>query len=287
MPILIIFASRLINQVEGVLIKKYNTKHDKGGFIFTAIVSLFSMLFFLIMDLVTDKNGLQFTAPVIWYGIFAGICFALASFLTYVALSCGSYVLSRLILSYGILITVLHGLFLGENITTWGWIGIALVVCSLYFVKGNDKEDEVKITQKWVIAITLSVLFAGGFGILQRQQQVVFNHRYDNEFMIVSLAVSVLMLFAFGVIQDGKDMGYILKNGGLYALAAGLSNGATNLLTLYVYTIAPMSFVAPTNAGVSIIISFALSKLIFKEKFSWLQYLGVALGGLALILFNI
>jgi drug/metabolite transporter (DMT)-like permease len=48
-----------------------------------------------------------------------------------------------------------------------------------------------------------------------------------------------------------------------------------------------MSFVAPTNAGVSIIISFALSKLIFKEKFSWLQYLGVALGGIALILFNI
>ena len=145
----------------------------------------------------------------------------------------------------------------------------------------------MKVTKKWVIYITLSVVFAGIFGILQRQQQIEFGGKLDNEFMILSLAVSGISLLVFGIIQDGKDLKYILKNGGVYALGAGVSNGATNLLVLYVYTLAPMSFVAPMNAGAAIIISFLISKWIFKEKFSKLQYFGVILGGVALVLFNL
>ena len=37
LAILLIIASCSTSLVEGVLIKKYNGKHDKGGFIFTAM----------------------------------------------------------------------------------------------------------------------------------------------------------------------------------------------------------------------------------------------------------
>ena len=60
LPILLIIVSRSVHQLEGVFIKKYNAKHEKGGFIFTAIVSLFSMVFFLLADIFTDKSGLRF-----------------------------------------------------------------------------------------------------------------------------------------------------------------------------------------------------------------------------------
>ena len=282
MPLLCIFLSRLIHQAEGVLIKKYNQKYSAGGFLFTAIVSLFSMVFCL----VTDQNGLEFTDKLLLYGVLGGIGYSAASYLTYVALGYGSFVLLRLILSYGLLIPILHGLFLGETVTVFGWIGIALVICSLYFVKGEEKGDHIKVTKKWVISISLSVLFAGLYGIMQRQQQVEFSGRYDNEFMVISLAVSAVSLFALGLIKEGKDL-QVLKSCGLYALGAGISNGATNLLSLYVYTIAPMSFVAPMNAGVSMLISFLISKLIFREKFSKSQYFGVILGAVALMLVNI
>ena len=56
MAVLLIIIKTLVHMVEGTLIKKYNSKHSEGGFIFTAIVSLFSMVFFII----TDKNGLCF-----------------------------------------------------------------------------------------------------------------------------------------------------------------------------------------------------------------------------------
>jgi drug/metabolite transporter (DMT)-like permease len=245
------------------------------------------MLFFMGMDLVTDKSGINISYEIIIYGACAGLSFGAACFSTYLALGCGSYVFSRLVLSYGIIITIVHGFILGETINVFGWIGLVLIIGSLYFVKGSEKNDSVKITKKWVITIGLSVLFAGLFGILQRQQQRIYGGVFDNEFMIITLAVSSVSLFIVGVIKEGKNLGYILKNGSLYALGAGVANGATNLLSLYVYGIAPMSFVAPMSAGVSIIISFLISKIIFREKFSKLQYVSVVLGAIALVLFKL
>ena len=287
MPILLIIISCLTREAEGVLIKKYNGKHEKGGFIFTSIVSLFSMIFFLCMDLITDPNGIQITLPLAVYGILSGIAFATASLLTFIALGCGAYVLSKLILSYGILITIGYGLFTGETLSVFGWIGIALIAISLYLVKDDSKEETVKISKKWIICIALSVVCAGVFSVLQRHQQIEFSNLYDNEFMIITLGVSAVSLFFIGVLKDGKDLGYIIKNGSPYAIGAGISNGTTNLLTLYLYTLAPVSFVSPMNAGLAMIVSFLISKFIFKEKFSKLQYLGVLLGAIAIVLFNL
>lgn len=287
MALLWIVVGRIVNQFESIFIKKYNARHTGGGFIFTAVVSLASGLFFLAVDLISDRNGLTFPLPVVWFAIGAGVSFATASVLTYIALGCGSFVLSRLVLSYGILITIGQGLILGETISALGWIGIALVAVSLFFVKGKKAGDTVPVTTKWVVTIGLSVLFAGIFGILQRYQQVRFAHAYDHEFMMLTLWIAAIILLVIGIVRDGGAALRVVRNGGLWALGAGISNGATNALTLFVYTLAPMSFVAPTSAGAGILISFLISKIIFKEKFTVLQYLGVLMGGVALVLFQL
>ena len=93
-----------VHQVEGVMIKKYNEKHIGGGFIFNALISLFAMLFFFI----TDKEGLCFPLPLILYGVISGIFFCMALILTFVALGCGSFVLSNLFLSYSLLFSVCY-----------------------------------------------------------------------------------------------------------------------------------------------------------------------------------
>ena len=287
MPFLIIVLAQSMGLIEALLTKKYSEKHARGGMIFTAIVSLASMLFFLFADIITDQNGLQFTIPIMIYGLVAGLAFCSASFITFIALGCGSFVLSKLILSYGVIITVIHGLFLRETLSVFGWLGIALIVVSLYFMKGDDDGEQVKINKKWVITIGLSVLLAGLFGVLQRQQQKQFNHLYDNEFMIVTLAFSGVILLIVGLLKDGKDIKDVLKYGVPYSFGAGLVNGASNLLNLLAYTLLPMSLVGPIGSGVAILISFIVSKLVFKEKFSKRQLLGVVLGGIALILFNL
>ena len=110
-PILLILISTAASLVEGVVIKKYNTKHTGGDFLFTGIVSLFSMLFFV----VTDKNGFDFRTGVFVYGIISGIMYCSASVYTYIALECGSFAMTMLILSYTILFSIVYGIaFLGR-----------------------------------------------------------------------------------------------------------------------------------------------------------------------------
>lgn len=283
MAILLMLLSIIVHQCEGIFIKKYNSKHEKGGFVFTAIISVFSMVFFIL----TDKDGLVFNKDVVLYGIIAGIFFCLASFTTYVALGCGSYVMTRLIMSYGILITIAQGFILGEAVTFMKCTGIAIILFSLYFVKNDDEKSSIKITKKWLVNISLTVIGAGVYGIIQRHQQIIFADALTNEFMIVSLSVSAVILLVTGLIRDGRELGYVLKNGGLYAIGGGLSNGLTNMLTLIVYTMVPLSYSAPVKTGISIIYSFIVSKLIFKEQFTKKQIFGVTLGMIALILLNI
>ena len=284
--ILLMTIGLLVHKFEGIFTKKYNAKNNKGGFIFTSIVSLFSMIFFIANDLITDKNGLQFNAPVVTYGVLGGIGFAAACITMYYALEWGSFGLTNLLASFGILITIAHGLFLGETLTWLSWVGIALIALSIFLVKGGEKEN-VKFTTKWLIMTICAILTAGLYGILQRQQQVEFNSGLNNEFMIVTLAVSAISLFIIGVIKDGKELKNVFKHGFLYAAGGGISNGLTNFLTLYVYTLVPISFAAPMKTGIQILLSFMIARLIFKEKYSKQQYLGVALGTVALVLFNV
>lgn len=283
MAIILMVLSIVIHQLEGIFIKKYNSKHNSGEFIFTAIVSFFSMIFFVI----TDRNGLNFLPQTIVYGIIAGIAYCIASFTTYIALSCGSYILTGLIRSYGILITIIQGFMREEPITVLKLMGISIVIASLYFFKSNDEEAQVKITKKWIINITLSVAAAGAYGILQRQQQIVFNNNSTNEFMIVSLGISALILFSGALIKEGKELKYVLKHGCLYAIGGGLSNGATNMLNLIIYAIVPLSYSAPVKTGLTIMYSFVISRFVFKEVFTKKQIFGVVLGMTALVLLNI
>jgi len=277
-----------IHQIEGVMIKKYNSKHKKGGFIFTALISLFAMLFFF----VTDKGGLNFPPEMIPYGIASGAFYCMASFLTYVAYGCGSFVLTNLFLSYSLLFSVGYGLFvLGESATVLTYIGLGLMMISVFLVRGVKKdsaaEEKTKISLKWVICIALSVIGSGMFGVMQKLQQVKFEKSCDNEFMIVTLGFSAAVLLIAGIIMNGKDLLYILRHGGLYASAAGVSNGATNLLNLVVNAMIPISIAAPTRSGVKIVISFLISLFIFKEKLTKRQIAGVVIGAAALILLNL
>jgi multidrug transporter EmrE-like cation transporter len=65
---------------------------------------------------------------------------------------------------------------------------------------------------------------------------------------------------------------------------AGVSNGATNGLSLLVNTMLPLTLVSPVRAGSKILLSFLVSLLLFREKFSARQLVGVGMGTAALVL---
>ncbi|MBR7098116.1 MAG: EamA family transporter, partial [Clostridia bacterium] len=154
MSALLIFLSTASNLAESIFIKHYNARHNRGGFIFTAFISFFSMLFFL----VTDRNGFCLPPDLWWYAIIAGVLYCSASFLTYVALKIGSYAMTMLILSYSIVMSIGYGLFfLNERATVFTVIGLALVLVSLYLVRAKKTEEKKdKVSLWWLICVIVS-----------------------------------------------------------------------------------------------------------------------------------
>lgn len=279
------FLSSAIHLVESILIKKYNERYDKGGSIFTAIVSLFSMLFFVI----TDKGGFDFRLSMLPYGIIAGVCYCTASLATFIALGCGPFAISKLLLSYTGIFSISYGLFFRhEKPGVFALIGIALMLVSVYFNRRPKKENEQKATVKWAVCIILTIIGSGMFGVLQKLQQDLFLDEVNNEFMIVTLGFSALVLFVIGFIKDGKDTFYILKKGTPFAAVAGVSNGLTNFINIIVNGMAiNFSTLSPLRTGVGMVLAFIVSIFIFKEKLLKRQIIGVALGTAALILINL
>ena len=284
MAAILILLSGCTGLVEGILIKKYNAKHKKGGFLFTGLVSLFSMLFFLL----TDRGGLCFAPEIFPYALISGVLFCSASFLTYLALGCGSFTISMLILSYSGVFSIVYGLaVLGETASAFTYCGFAAIMVSLFLTRGAGDREKKGTSLRWAIYILLSFVGSGMFGVVMRMQQIAFDNAYTNEYMIVTLGFSALVLLTVGLIRDGKDTWYILRHGGIYAACSGISNGATNLMGLWINTMMPISLSSPIRAGVKVILSFLLSKVIFKEHFLIRQAVGVAVGALALVLLNL
>jgi len=282
MAYFLIIVSVFASLVEGVFIKKYNSRHLHGGFIFTSIVSLFSMLYFLI----SNKFAFEFSSELLPYAVISGLLFCMASVLTYVALTCGSFSMSMLILSYSIVFPIVYGVvFTKEPITLFSLIGFVLLAISLFLTRGQKVGGSFSV--KWIVCILLSFVGSGMFSVVRRMQQLRFDDAYNNEFMIITLGISAFVLLITGIVVDGKYLKEILKYGFPYAAFAGFSNGIANMLSIVVNTFIPISLSSPLSSGVKILISFIVSSVLFKEKYLPRQVAGVAVGALALVFLNI
>ena len=284
MGYLLIILKTIANISESVLIKKYNERHSAGGMFFTGILSLFALAFFF----VSDKNGFGFPAEMLPFAIAFGLIYCISYFLTFVALACGPFTLSMLIISYSLVFPILFGIiFLHESVSVFTCIGFILLMISLFFVRENKDEKEKKISAKWLISIIIVTLGNGLLAIIQKMQQLRFNNECNNEFMIIGLAVSALVLLTGGIIKDRKQLKEIIRYGIPYAGTAGVANGINNLLTIAVNNLLPLSIVSPVFSGMKIVVSFLSATILFKEKYMKRQILGVGIGVIALVFLNL
>ncbi len=281
---------------EGVMIKLYNRKNAKGGFFFTALVSIFSMMVFVIREAVESAGGgggFCFSWPIVLFGILGGYLYASASLMTYLAVQWGSYALSNLILSYSLVLTVVYGLiFRSEAAGVLTWIAFAIIAVSIFLLRKKAPEnappEKVKISFRWVFAITYSVFAAAGFSIVRMYQQDLYVSAYNNEFMIVSLGFSALALIVVGIVRDRGDCWGILKKGAPFATAAGVSNGCTNLLQILMLQIGVnVSYSGPMGSVLKSLGSFLLAVFLFRETFERRQLIGLLLGAIAVVLLSV
>ncbi|MBQ8526109.1 MAG: EamA family transporter [Clostridia bacterium] len=286
MGALLLVLDMIAQQGEGMTVRAYGKKHGIGGMFFNAVICLFAMVFFF----VTDKGCLSFSKELVAYGLVSCLMYATGFYAGYLAFQTGSYVATKLISSFSVVIAIFYGiLFLNEPAGVFTYIAITVFVISMLMMnyrKTNESERK-DFSVKWLICALLAAVSNGLIAVISREQQLYFDGACDNEFMILSFGGAFAFLLVFGIVREIKNIGYILKNGTLYGIIAGIFNGAKNFIGLALYLYIPISVATPLKTGLGFILSFIISVLIYKEKFTKIQIAGVALGAVSLVMFKL
>ncbi len=281
---LLVVLGLVVHQFEAILVKNYGKKYGRGGMFFNAIICIFAMIYFFI----TDKNTLQFHRGILIYGLINSVAYAAGFYTAYVTYRIGSYGLTNLFSSFGVILITFYGIiFLGEPTTVTTYVAFSMILVSLFLMNYQKRgENSEKITFKWVIYVILMVLSNVAIAIIGRMQFGVFGDAYKNEFLIISLGGAAISLLVFGLIFERNSFKTTIKYGLIYGAGAGVLNGINNLLILVTYNYLPISFTSPVNTGLGLALSFLISVIFYRERFNRRQIASVVIGVAAVVLMS-
>lgn len=135
--------------------------------------------------------------------------------------------------------------------------------------------------------VAVSFVGNGMCSVVQKAQQVTFDGKMKNEFMIIALLIAVAVLFTASLVKEKKDIPNCLKNGWYLCAATGLFNGMVNLFVMILAGMMQVSVMFPLISAGGIITTFIMSRFTFRESFSRSQLFGFIFGVAAVVLLNL
>ncbi len=267
---------------QNIIKKPYSEKTKGDGvYLFGVLTAVASMLFFVL----TSKN-MYFDAKIIPYSILFATVFSLSNVSIFIAIACGSVSLTSLISSYSLMLPTVYGLiFLHESMSIGFIPGIILLMISLFLI--NKTGDDATISLKWVISVIIAFVSGGLCSVFQNLQQVRFDGAYKNEFMIIALLISAVVLLIICFVKERKEMVNYIKCGWHYGLICGLMNGAVNLFVMILSARMSVSIMFPLISAGGIIVTYVVSRVFYKERLTNKQFAGFILGIVSVVLLNI
>lgn len=263
--------------------KSYNTKVPNGTFTFTAASILFALLVFV----VTPGGKFNFSAEVIPYCILFAGAYSAASVGSFLAIITGPISITSLIIQYSLIIPTFYGIFfLDETVSSFFYVGIGLLLVSLLLVNLKSKKDDKKMTLKWGVFALLAFIGNGACSTVQKVQQMEMDGALKSEFMIISLLISFVVIGGAAIILERNGIGKKIKTGAHWYIICGLANGLVNLFVLMLAKY-PASIVFPVISAGGIVATAIVGIFFYKEKLSVMQMIGMVLGTVSIVFLNL
>lgn len=282
MNYLLLIAVVILLAGQNFIAKQYNIKAKAFNiWMFSGMTTLGALVFFLL--------NAKFQVSLVWEVLPFSIGFALfygsATVGSVLAVRKGMFSLSTLVSSYSLIIPTLYGIiFLNDPIGWTGYVGILLLMASIYLL--NKKDEEVKFSVAWLIWVAVGFIGNGFCSTVQKMQQLHFDGGYKNELMIYSLAMLTVFFMVMGIVT-GKELGKEAKATALYGLPKGLANGVVNLLVMVLQGVLPTALLFPMISAGGIVIAFLLAVFLYREHLTKPQLVGYAIGTVSVILLNL
>ena len=273
--------------IQQIAMIAHNGKTKNSTFSFCAAGTLVSSLIFI----ATLRSSFEYSPEVLFYSVAFSLSFCAAVVFSFLAIASGPLSLTSLITGYSLIVPTLYGLIaLDEPIKITLIVGLLFLALSLFLInkkaKGNEERGK-KVNLKWGIFVTLSFIGNGLGACVQKTQQMRFGGKYVSEFMIVSIAISLLILLTVAIFTERKTMLSNLKRGIPWFSIWGIANGGVNLGTILLAGRLPASVMFPVISAGGIVFAALVSLFVYKEKLSKIQWSGMLLGICAIVLLNL
>lgn len=272
--------------IQSVAIKEYNKNAKNGPVTFSVMKVFVAFLFFLAMALI---KKVSFDAEIVPYSLLFALCYGCSMVGYVLAICCGPLSISAVIKSYALIIPTLFGVFVWDEKLVWyQYIGFACILISLFLVRGDNSNEETKLSLKWLIFIMISFFGEGFCSVTQKTQQKIFEGKHDSAFMVFALLAVIVVFSVYVFLRERKDFKQNFKAGLLPCLYGGIGNGATNLIVLVVPAVLiPAAVFFPVLSAGQIVVTSLLSVLVYKEKLIPRQVGAILFGVAAIVLLNI
>lgn len=218
-----------------------------------------------------------------WFTVLLGVLFGVVTALSNLymmnALSEGPMHITLLITTSSMIIPTMSGVFFGEGFSPYKLIAVAVLIGFIYLSLGNG--DGKKINGKWFLFVSLAFIFQGSIGVLQKVHQASEYKGELNAFLFVAFIFS-LIYSRVRAKKSFKALGFKKKHV-IIAVVCGICVYAMNILNLHLSGVLPSQVFFPLVNGSSIVLTSLMSVVIFKERLSKKQLVGLCGGILSLI----
>lgn len=208
-------------------------------------------------------------------GMLFGVVTALSNLYKMLALSKGPMHITLLITTSSMIIPTLSGVFFGEKFSLLKLIVVFILVYFIYLSvgKGNDS----KINKSWVIYCLFTFVLMGSIGVIQKIHQTSVHKSEISGFLFVSFFISLIIS---GLRIKEKRSFKVSPKLIPLALVCGVCTFAMNFINLKLSGLLPSQLFFPLAQGSTIVLSSAMSVVLFKEHLSKKQTIGL-IGGIA------
>lgn len=250
-----------------------------------------ALLLFGVLSLIF---GFEPHLPSILYGAVYGLLFFGSCICGLRALALGPLSITSSIVAFSLVIPCMYGaLILGEEISVGDAGGFVLIVAATLLMNSTHKkknDSNAQFKKGWALYLVGTVLFDGVRATIQTVHQRSYPGLYRYEFMLIAMLVGTL-LFAIMSYRKREE----IKNSEakskvrctIYGTCAGIANGLYNYFILALAASEGATVLFPILSVTTMAASLALGKIIFKEKLSLLQALGVLAAMLAIFLIKL
>lgn len=253
-----------------------------------------SLLFFVIAVLMALIFSIgEITGTIIFFAVLAGLCNIVFQYCYAIALRTGPVSLTVLIGNFYVLITTgFSCLYFGEPLYPTQLVAIALLVSSMILTT-ESKPDEKKATRKWVILPLICMGIAAFDGICQkfflRTADSLLPNAQSTQLSLgylISSLIGFILYFINARKGEKSPLGFkrpVL----LYTLAVGVLLTLYRRFNLYALSVVEATFLFPTYAGLNSLLMMLSGMILFKDKLSRKQTLGLICGIVSVVLMNI